>query len=266
MSINPTLYYAGILLSLIAILPMPGDYYTFHRIAMCIISIYIVIQLVGANYPLWLLFIGSAILYNPIWPIYLYDKGTWQVINLITAIAIYFALRSKIFYEYQLRSSDHFTHGTNNWRKHQDIRNIRSAPIPLDAIENDIREDQDVVENGKDNYTEKPNKIEGNDELSRYVNLEKVISILDKEFSVTFDEKQKDSLKEFPLGSEYDAALAYMTLHIADEIENGSASAEIVDMQTRKILSLINRFVAARSSTIYVVNKFREAMSLKKIY
>ena len=268
MPINPSIYYAGIFLSLIAMLPFPVEYYTFHRIAMCIISIYIVIQSVGSNSPLWLLFIGSAVLYNPIWPIYLYDKGTWLVINLVTAIAIYFALRSKIFYENPPRSSNFVPYRENSQREPQEIRSLRVPPVPMDPAENDTEKNMGFVEYGKENEIEQSDKIEANDDLSRYIIFrKKVVRILDEEFSVTIDEKQKDLLKEFRSGfSEYDAVLAHMTIHIADEIDNGSASSEIVDMQTRKIMLFIDKFMVARSSTIFMVNKFREAMSLKKIY
>ena len=56
---------------------------------------------------MWLFFAATAILYNPIFPIYLYSKSLWVAINLGTALAIYIALKSKVTYESKIRNQSH---------------------------------------------------------------------------------------------------------------------------------------------------------------
>jgi hypothetical protein len=66
----------------------PYGYYQILRWAVCGIAIFLVIiaqklEMVGW---LWIM-IAIAILFNPIFPIYL-DKGTWALIDLATAIIL----------------------------------------------------------------------------------------------------------------------------------------------------------------------------------
>ena len=65
---------------------MPSWYYELLRLVIFVASIYFVVQhnnKTGTEL-FTILFSLSAIIYNPIIPIYLYDKGLWMVINLLT--------------------------------------------------------------------------------------------------------------------------------------------------------------------------------------
>lgn len=78
--------------------PLPIGYYTFLRIAITIIAIVFIVlnqqqQLHWAN----ILMAVIAILFNPIFPIYM-DKIAWIVIDALTAIAMivcYFYIKKK---------------------------------------------------------------------------------------------------------------------------------------------------------------------------
>jgi hypothetical protein len=75
---------AGLLL--LAIAPLPYGYYQFLRIAITLIAginAFHVYHQKG-QWP-FLIFLGIAILFNPLLPIYL-DKDSWTPIDLITAI------------------------------------------------------------------------------------------------------------------------------------------------------------------------------------
>ncbi|MFC1988317.1 DUF6804 family protein [Chloroflexota bacterium] len=71
---------------LIAVAPLPYGYYTFLRLAICGISIYIAVKAYQWN-TVWAIWVFGAIaaLFNPIIPIHL-TKEIWQPIDLITAI------------------------------------------------------------------------------------------------------------------------------------------------------------------------------------
>jgi hypothetical protein len=76
---------AGLLL--LAIADLPIGYYTFLRIAVTIGSMAIIIVEIknGLNY--WIIIFGLIVLiFNPVIPIYLHDKGSWIPIDLLGAI------------------------------------------------------------------------------------------------------------------------------------------------------------------------------------
>ena len=86
---------APIVVLAIAILPMPSGYYTLSRIVVCGCSAYFAYQFfVVSNIPKTLIFAFFLILYNPIIPIYLYDKNIWIVINIITIVIFYLNKKS----------------------------------------------------------------------------------------------------------------------------------------------------------------------------
>jgi len=73
------------ILLLLAILPLPYGYYIFLRWVTCgmaVFTAYIAYQW-GFKWAIWV-FIPLAILFNPIFPIYL-TKEIWQPIDIITA-------------------------------------------------------------------------------------------------------------------------------------------------------------------------------------
>jgi len=84
----------GILL-LLALADWSNGYYVFLRITIFFICLYYIIKLFNKRCTTaWYLIFGAmAILYNPISLIYLYDKGTWSFLNIITVITFYIFYR-----------------------------------------------------------------------------------------------------------------------------------------------------------------------------
>ena len=71
----------------IGLLPMPYGYYFLSRSVVCICAVFFLSQLYKINERTSVfIFLGIAILYNPIFPIHLGDKSIWIVVNIITAI------------------------------------------------------------------------------------------------------------------------------------------------------------------------------------
>ena len=79
-----------IVVLLIGILPLPIGYYTLSRLVVCASAIYFAHNFYKKkdNTNLWI-FGFIAVLYNPIIPVYLYEKIIWIVVNLITAYLFY---------------------------------------------------------------------------------------------------------------------------------------------------------------------------------
>ena len=91
---------APIVVLVVAILPMPSGYYILSRIVVCGCSAYFTYQFfVVSNIPKTLIFAFFVILYNPIIPIYLYDKNIWIVINIITIVIFYLNKKSFEIFE-----------------------------------------------------------------------------------------------------------------------------------------------------------------------
>jgi hypothetical protein len=69
------------------------DYYTLLHIYLCGASLFLMVggQVILDDWVKWLL--GAfAVLYNPIFPIYLRDKDLWIYANLVTVIAFWIAI------------------------------------------------------------------------------------------------------------------------------------------------------------------------------
>ena len=79
-----------IVVLLIGILPLPIGYYTLSRLVVCAAAIYFTHNFYKKkdNTKLWI-FGFIAVLYNPIIPIYLYEKIIWIIVNLITVYFFY---------------------------------------------------------------------------------------------------------------------------------------------------------------------------------
>ena len=80
------IYGAAGLLCLLAVFPFPYAYYSFLRLALTAAALVAVFDLKNNENYLWLLFGGIALLFNPLFPIYL-TKGIWFPIDLIAALA-----------------------------------------------------------------------------------------------------------------------------------------------------------------------------------
>jgi hypothetical protein len=73
---------------LVALAPLPSGFYTFLRIVVFIGALVIAFgKHASANSLLRWGFIAIAVLFNPIIPVYLYEKGIWMPIDIIAAIA-----------------------------------------------------------------------------------------------------------------------------------------------------------------------------------
>jgi len=76
----------GVILLLIAIPELPYGYYTFLRIAITILSVYMIFVAMGSNKVGWgWIFGGIAILFNPLFPVYL-TKEIWVVIDIVVGL------------------------------------------------------------------------------------------------------------------------------------------------------------------------------------
>ena len=81
------LYIACCIILGIALLPITGGFYTLVRIAITIGAVIAAFQnsIFGIN--TWSIMFGIvAILFNPIIPVYLHDKGAWMMIDIIAMI------------------------------------------------------------------------------------------------------------------------------------------------------------------------------------
>lgn len=77
-------YALAFIFCIIALLPMPYGFYILLRLVITIVAIFSIIELKKEGSQLWYFFIGVAILFNPIFPIYL-SKSIWMPIDLIVA-------------------------------------------------------------------------------------------------------------------------------------------------------------------------------------
>ncbi|WP_339812058.1 DUF6804 family protein [uncultured Imperialibacter sp.] len=76
---------AGLLL--IALVELPYGYYTFLRLAVTIGAVLVIYIEYSKSLNFWIIIFGIiAVLFNPIFPIYLRDRGLWAVIDVLCAI------------------------------------------------------------------------------------------------------------------------------------------------------------------------------------
>ena len=71
----------------IALLPISGGFYTLVRIIVTIGAVAATIQNSSNGINIWsIIYGGMAILFNPLVPVYLHDKGAWMRIDIIAII------------------------------------------------------------------------------------------------------------------------------------------------------------------------------------
>ena len=69
----------------IALLPISGGFYILVRIIVTICAIAATIQNSSNVINIWsMIYGGMAILFNPLFPVYLHDKGVWIMIDILT--------------------------------------------------------------------------------------------------------------------------------------------------------------------------------------
>ena len=78
------IYIAAAVLCIIAVFPLPYGYYTFLRISVSIVGCIAAFDLVNKGNPLWVIFAGIVILFNPFIPIHL-SRDLWFFIDLVVA-------------------------------------------------------------------------------------------------------------------------------------------------------------------------------------
>lgn len=72
---------------LLALAPLPIGYYTFLRILVTISSILIIAKELKIGLTIWSIFFGiTAIIFNPIIPICLYQKSLWIPIDIVAVL------------------------------------------------------------------------------------------------------------------------------------------------------------------------------------
>jgi hypothetical protein len=72
---------------LLALFPMPIEYYTFLRIIIAIGAIVVLTQEIKKDITLiGITFVSILIIFNPVIPIYLYKKMLWMPIDFGTAV------------------------------------------------------------------------------------------------------------------------------------------------------------------------------------
>lgn len=84
-----------IVVLLIGLLPITGDYYTLLRIIVCLFGIVAFVALPKDYSTEKIVFLVIAILYNPIFPIYFGSKAIWFPINVVT-VWFFWRLRAEL--------------------------------------------------------------------------------------------------------------------------------------------------------------------------
>jgi hypothetical protein len=81
------LYIAVCIILGIALLSISGGFYTLVRIIVTIGAVAATIQNSSNGINIWsIIYGGMAILFNPLVPVYLHDKGAWVMIDIIAII------------------------------------------------------------------------------------------------------------------------------------------------------------------------------------
>jgi len=81
---------APIVVLIIGVFPLPIGYYTLSRLIVCGCALYFLYDFFKKQNKknMWL-FGFIAVLYNPIVPIYLYEKFLWIIVNILTIYLFY---------------------------------------------------------------------------------------------------------------------------------------------------------------------------------
>lgn len=74
-------------LLLLALANLPIGYYTFLRIVVTIGAVAVVVTELKNGVNFWVIAFGLiAVIFNPIIPVYLYDRALWAPIDIVVAI------------------------------------------------------------------------------------------------------------------------------------------------------------------------------------
>ena len=73
-------------LLLVALAPMPSEYYTYLRIPVTVVAAVIALRELNARWSVWsITFLIIAIIFNPIVPVYFYERAIWLPIDILAA-------------------------------------------------------------------------------------------------------------------------------------------------------------------------------------
>lgn len=90
-----TPYWCVVAIYLIGLADMPYGYYMITRLVTTGVAIWLIWRLYilgqGGSELLWFLG-GIAVLYNPVFPVYLYSKPLWIMINVVTLGVFWYAV------------------------------------------------------------------------------------------------------------------------------------------------------------------------------
>ncbi len=76
----------------LATLRWPHSYYTILRWTVCIIGVYAAFRALSSNNKTWAwIFVGLAVLFNPIAPIY-FARKTWNLLDVLAAVVLLVSL------------------------------------------------------------------------------------------------------------------------------------------------------------------------------
>ena len=80
----------------VALLSIAGGFYTLVRIAITICAVMSAFQNSSNGINTWSIMFGIvAIIFNPVIPVYLHDKGAWMMIDIITRSYLLYRLRKQ---------------------------------------------------------------------------------------------------------------------------------------------------------------------------
>lgn len=103
----------GLAVALISILPLPIDFYFFTRIIIFFVATFIALRGYSKGYNIWVLFTAVALIFNPIFPVYLDSKPAWILLDIMAALLFFTQIKlenRKVFDGTFLRSeSKHFS-------------------------------------------------------------------------------------------------------------------------------------------------------------
>ncbi len=87
---NDVFWIAPAIVLIIGLFPLPIGYYTLTRLVVCGCAFYYAFNLYKKkeNTLTWI-FGFLVVLYNPVIPVYLYEKAIWVFVNIITIFAFY---------------------------------------------------------------------------------------------------------------------------------------------------------------------------------
>ena len=91
MRLNEQVLWVPIIILLIAVLPLPYEYYMILRLVIPVFCIIILVYEFRktTSSPVPYIFLGLAALYNPLMPVHL-TKTLWIILNLLSVSTFYF--------------------------------------------------------------------------------------------------------------------------------------------------------------------------------